>query len=112
MCKRCRRKRLGGGLPQQVLTRAPSSQTITVFLGHQNVWQIVHGGSWPCLLGEEMCLWEAAISEARLGPQKGLGGADKIVSPSSSTRRGPQLFSLAPWAVVPAFRSPWIGVLS
>ena len=80
MCKRCRRKRLGGGLPQQVLTRAPSSQTITVFLGRQNVWQIVHGGSWPCLLGEEMCLWEAARSEARLG----LGGADKIVSPSSS----------------------------
>ena len=30
-----------------------------------------------------MCLWEAAISEAMLGPQKGLGGADKIVSPSS-----------------------------
>ena len=29
-----------------------------------------------------MCPWEAAISEARLGPQKGLGGADKIVSPS------------------------------
>ena len=83
MCKRCRRKRLGGGLPQQVLTRALSSQTITVFLGHQNVWQIVHGGSWPCLLGDEMCPWEAAISEARLGPQKGLGGADKIVSPSS-----------------------------
>ena len=83
MCKRCRRKRLGGGLSQQVLMRALSSQTITVFLGPQNVWQIVHGGSWPCLLGDEMCPWEAAISEARLGPQKGLGGADNIVSPSS-----------------------------
>ena len=82
MCKRCRRKRLGGGLPQQVLTRAPSSETITVFLGHQNVWQIVYGESWPCLLGDEMCLWEAAITEAKLGPQKGLGGADKIVPPS------------------------------
>ena len=62
-CKRCRRKRLGGGLSQ---------------------WQIVHGGSWPCLLGDEMCPREAAISEARLGAQRGLGGADNIVSPSST----------------------------
>ena len=93
MCKRCRRKRLGCGLPQQVLTRAPSSQTITVFLGHENVWQIVHGGSWPCLLGEEMSLSGKPLQvKPGWGRKRGLEEQTRSCHPVVKTRFWGKLF--------------------